>query len=70
MKHLIYKRVVQRDDSPEEKVIEVKEDKQVNLQDEYVKNIRFGVSSIDTNLELKKFITRHNDKKQVFKDQT
>lgn len=31
-------------------------DKNLDIHDQYIKNIKFGISSIDTNLPLKRFI--------------
>ena len=42
----------------------------LNVQDQYIKNIKYGISSIDTNLALKKFIVKQSEKKTVFTDQT
>lgn len=35
---------------------------EMNVKDQYIKNIRFGIRSIDTNLDLKRFIVKQNDK--------
>lgn len=42
----------------------------LNIQDQYIKNIRYGITSIDTNMDLKRFITKQNDKKNLQNDQT
>ena len=47
-----------------------KTEKPLNIQDQYIKNIRYGITSIDTNLPLKKFITKQNEKKNLAIDQT
>lgn len=49
----------------------IKDNKQLNnIKDQYVKNIKFGVRSIDTNIDLKRFILKQNDKKVLNQDQT
>jgi len=35
----------------------------VNLKDQYIKNVKYGISSIDTNMSLKRFIVNQNEKK-------
>lgn len=47
-----------------------KKEETLNIQDQYIKNIRYGITSIDTNLDLKRFITKQNDKKNLQTDQT
>ena len=42
----------------------------MNIEDQYIRNIKYGISSIDTNLALKKFIVKQQEKKIVFTDQT
>ena len=32
--------------------------KELNIEDQYIRNIKYGISSIDTNLALKKFIVK------------
>lgn len=49
----------------------VKEDQTMqNIKDQYLRNIVFGVSAIDTNMDLKRFILKQNDKKVLNQDQT
>jgi len=35
-----------------------KEQKELNIQDQYIKNIRYGITAIDMNLNLKRFLTK------------
>jgi hypothetical protein len=42
----------------------------LNIQDQYINNIKYGITSIDTNLPLKRFICKQNEKKNLSIDQT
>jgi hypothetical protein len=48
----------------------VSREKIMNIQDQYIRNIKFGISEIDTNMSLKRFIVKQNDRKFIQTDQT
>ena len=56
--------------SPKLAQLDGEKEEKLNIQDQYINNIRFKISSIDTNMPLKKFIAKQNEKKNLNSDQT
>jgi len=56
--------------SPRLEAMNEEEGQEMNIEDQYIRNIKYGITSIDTNMPLKKFIVKQQEKKIVFTDQT
>ena len=44
--------------SPKLEDVNAENEEALNIEDQYIRNIKYGISSIDTNLPLKKFIVK------------
>lgn len=56
--------------SPRLEAMNEEDEQELNIEDQYIRNIKYGISSIDKNIPLKKFIVKEQEKKIVFTDQT
>lgn len=54
--------------SPRLEAMNADDDQELNIEDQYIRNIKYGISSIDKNIPLKKFIVKEQEKKIVFTD--